>query len=87
MLNFNYWYNNNDPENLYKKHHCCSASGGISSARREAILRKLKMLAQKLKRLQDQLTMAKTPSEKNSLQIRIEQVQAEIAILERELKT
>lgn len=86
MLNFNYWYNN-DPEKLYKKHHCCNASGGISSARMEAVLRKIKMLAEKIKRLKDQMMMAKSPAEKNSLQIRIEQAQAEIAILERELNT
>ena len=35
----------------------------------------------------DQLSMAKSPTEKNSIQIRIEQTQAEIAILERELNT
>lgn len=86
---FNVW--NDNSYNMWNRkphHHCCGASSaGMSDMVREAKLRKLKQLAEKLKRLIDQLSTAKTPTEKNSLQIRIEQVQAEIAILERELNT
>ncbi len=87
MLNFNYW--NYDPDSLInKKRHCCKAfGGGVGSARMKAIMRKLKQLAEKIKRLTEQLSTAKTPTEKNSLMIRIEQTKAEIAILERELNT
>ncbi|MCM1339619.1 MAG: hypothetical protein NC191_08115 [Muribaculaceae bacterium] len=83
MINFSPW--SDDFYKFNKKVHSCSVSGGVSDARREAILRKLKQLAEKIKRLMDQLSMAKTPAEKNSIQIRIEQTQVEMAILEREL--
>ncbi len=84
--NSSFYYNNKFNNN---KTHCCSAgsSAGAVDARREALIRKLKQLAEKLKRLMNLLSMAKTPTEKNSLQIRIEQVQSEIALIERELKT
>ena len=85
MINLSPW--GDDYFKFNKKHHHCCGAGGVTDFRREAILRKLKQLAEKIKRLMDQLSMAKSPTEKNSIQIRIEQTQAEIAILERELNT
>lgn len=83
--NSSFYYNK--PKN--NRTHCCSAgsSAGAVDARREALLRKLKQLAAKLKRLMEQLSMAKTPTERNSLQMRIEQVLTEIALVERDLNT
>jgi len=72
-------------KNKYRKHsHCC---GKIEDARRAALMRRIKHLAEVLKRLIGQLSTAKTPTEKNSLLHRIEGIKAEIAMLEREMNT
>jgi len=87
---FDAWNYNSNNNRFKTSHHCCSAGSSAAGSvdyRREALIRKLKQLAAKLKRLMEQLSMAKTPTEKNSLQIRIEQVQSEIALVERDLNT
>ena len=64
---------------------CCSL-GGVSSKIRE-LIRKLRQLAAKLRRLMTQLTMAKTPDERVKIRMKIDSVMAEIAAVEREIKT
>ena len=64
---------------------CCSF--GVESPRLRELMRKLRQLAAKLRRLMTQMTMAKTPDERLKIRMKIDSVMAEIAAVEREIKT
>ncbi len=64
---------------------CCSF--GVGSTRLQELMRKLRQLAAKLRRLMTQMTMAKTPDERLKIRMKIDSVMAEIAAVEREIKT
>jgi len=81
-----YIWDNPYNRRLYKNHCCANSSGGVDF-KRQMLINKMKQLVAKMKRLMAMLATAKSPTERNSLQMRIEQVQAEIAMVEREMKT
>ena len=65
--------------------HCCC--NGEEDPKIKVLRRRLKQLLEVVKRLQSQLSMAKTQTERNSILMRIDRVMAEIADVEREIKT
>ncbi|MGN0031194.1 MAG: hypothetical protein ACI37Q_04490 [Candidatus Gastranaerophilaceae bacterium] len=64
---------------------CCCM--GMENSRQRELIRKLRQLAAKLRRLMTQMTMAKTPDERLKIRMKIDSVMAEIAAVEREIKT